>query len=125
MYACLSDIVGAILATLVIDRKGFGRKNSLFFGFVLSSILCALICVLPNEYFGICAILQKMFLSMNFIFLYQLTCEMYPTRLRATGLGVGIAMGRLGGILMPWVSMVGSPFALYLVVGAVSAIITL
>jgi len=36
---------------------------------------------------------------------YQLTCELYPTRLRATGLGVAVAMGRLGGILMPWACM--------------------
>lgn len=45
---------------------------------------------------------------------------MYPTRVRATGLGMGIAMGRFGGIAMPWVTLIGTkyfgilgPFGLY------------
>ncbi len=42
---------------------------------------------------------------MTMIFAYQLTTEMYDTKIRTTGIGTAIAVGRVGGILMPWVTM--------------------
>ncbi|CAK73010.1 unnamed protein product (macronuclear) [Paramecium tetraurelia] len=102
VYACLSDILGAILATLIIDIKGLGRKNSLIIGFLIASVFSFLQLYEYHKHFAILAILQKLFLSMNYIFCYQLTTELYPTKLRTTGLGTAVAIGRLGVILMPW-----------------------
>jgi hypothetical protein len=42
---------------------------------------------------------------MIFTFLYQLAVEFYPTKIRATGLGNTIAIGRLGVVIMPWILM--------------------
>ena len=34
-----------------------------------------------------------------------MSSEVYPTKVRATGLGLSIAVGRFGGICMPWICM--------------------
>ena len=42
-------------------------------------------------------------MTMTFIFAYQYTAEIYNTKIRTTGIGTASAVGRFGGILMPWV----------------------
>ncbi|CAD8173064.1 unnamed protein product [Paramecium octaurelia] len=130
VYACLSDILGAILATLIIDIKGLGRKNSLIIGFLIAAVFSFMQLYYYEQHFAILAILQKLFLSMNYIFCYQLTTELYPTKLRTTGLGTAVAIGRLGVILMPWSCMIISqysiiaPFLLFSIASFLGSIFT-
>ena len=62
---------------------------------------------------------------MGFIFLYQLSSETYPTKIRATGLGLSIAIGRIGVIVMPWTVMylvsmdLLSPYVLFSILSGV------
>ena len=57
-----------------------------------------------------------------------MSAEVYPTKLRATGLGTAIAMGRLGGIIMPWTCMalatrdLLSPFLLFAVLSIMASV---
>lgn len=37
------------------------------------------------------------------VFAYQFTAEVYTTKIRTTGIGFANAIGRLGGVIMPWV----------------------
>lgn len=68
---------------------------------------------------------QKFFLKKSF----QLSAEVYPTKVRATGLGFSIAMGRFGGIAMPWICtylssiQLLSPYLLFGIVSLASSVI--
>ena len=50
---------------------------------------------------------------------YQYTAEVYPTKIRTTGVGMANGLGRLGGVIMPWICMylesvdTRSPFILF------------
>ena len=56
---------------------------------------------------------------------------MYPTKLRATGLGMAVAIGRFGVIIMPWSCMIVSsysiiaPFILFSVATLIGGLVTL
>ncbi len=61
--------------------------------------------------------------------LYTLTPELYPTAIRATGVGIAAAVGRIGGIIGPFLTPVLVPtlgqsgvFALFMVVLVVTAL---
>jgi len=72
-----------------------------------------------NERFILWATLCKFFLSMTFIFSFQYTAEIYPTKIRTTGVGMANGIGRLGGVVMPWICLylssidLLSPFLLF------------
>jgi hypothetical protein len=34
---------------------------------------------------------------------FQYTAEIYPTKIRTTGVGMANGIGRLGGVIMPWI----------------------
>ena len=50
------------------------------------------------------AVLGKWGVSANWSFLYMITSEVYPTRLRSIGLASCSMMGRIGGIFSPFIS---------------------
>lgn len=50
-------MVGAILASLIIDIKGLGRKNSLIIGFAIATIFAYLELYYYEKYFATLAIL--------------------------------------------------------------------
>ena len=42
-------------------------------------------------------------MTMTTIFAYLYTAEIYNTKIRTTGIGTASAVGRIGGIFMPWI----------------------
>lgn len=44
-----------------------------------------------------------MFISFSFTVSYQFVSEIYPTYMRASGLGFASSIGRIGSIIMPWI----------------------
>ena len=103
--SALSEIVGAGIAAILIDLKGFGRKNSIVYFCACIGTTAFLAFYDVTSHFLFWTLLCKFFITMAMIFAYQLTTEMYDTKIRTTGIGTGIAVGRVGGILMPWVSL--------------------
>jgi len=80
--------VGACLASFLIEVKGFGRKNSLIIFFCFEAISSLLVYCDDQERFILWATASKFFLSMTFIFSFQYTAEIYPTKIRTTGVGM-------------------------------------
>ena len=123
-----SEIVGAACASLLIDVKGLGRKNSMILCFICSGSFSIITYGLQGGDFIIFATGAKFFLCMAFIFSFQYTVEIYPTKIRGTGIGMANGVGRSGGVLMPFV--VGylvtvdlySPFLLFFFIAIITSI---
>lgn len=60
---------------------------------------------------------------MAFTINYEFTAEIYPTYMRASGIGLASCVGKIGSIVMPWVVIYGTPnniFIPYLIFGSIS-----
>ena len=97
------EIVSVALAATVIEHKSFGRKNSMIIFYALGCFTCIVVYFMKDVDFVVFATIARFFLSITIIFCYQFTSEIYPTKIRTTGLGMANGIGRLGGIVMPWV----------------------
>ena len=63
-------MIAAGIAALLIDIKGFGRKNSLIIFFFLSGVCSALAYFDIYARFILWSTLAKFFITMNFVFTY-------------------------------------------------------
>jgi len=131
IFTAVGDIVSAAVASFLIELKGFGRKNSMIIFFVLQGMSCFIVYLDEADRFIIWCTISKMFLSMNFIFNYQFTAEIYPTKIRTTGIGMANGIGRMGGVIVPWISMslmhinLLSPFLLFSAISLLTALMDL
>ncbi|CAD8098915.1 unnamed protein product [Paramecium sonneborni] len=127
VISCISDILGAVAAAFFIELKGFGRKNSLIIFFTIQAITAILAFYDVEHHFIYWATASKFFLSMTFIFSFQYTAEVYPTKIRTTGIGMANGIGRLGGVIMPWICMymnsqqLRSPFILFSILSIITS----
>ena len=100
VLVALAQIPGYALAAYGVER--WGRKPTLIGFLVLSALGCGLYALGLNA-----ALVTTATLLMSFALLgtwgalYVITPELYPTELRATGMGSAGAMARLGGLLAP------------------------
>jgi MFS transporter, putative metabolite:H+ symporter len=129
VLVALAQIPGYALPAYGVER--WGRRPTLMAFLVLSAVGCFLYVIASAP-----AAIAGATLLMSFAFLgawgalYAFTPEIYPTRLRATGIGAGGAMARLGGLLAP--SAVGlvvgvsftAAIALFAVLLAIAAVAT-
>ncbi|CAD8076798.1 unnamed protein product [Paramecium sonneborni] len=103
--SCLGEIPVIFVAMIIVNIRIFGRKNSLFlsyFGVGLVGLLIAFIAK-GGYFFASMIFFLKMFISFSFTVSYQFVSELYPTYMRASGLGFASSVGRLGSIIMPWI----------------------
>ena len=125
----LAQLPGYALAAFGVER--WGRRATLIAFLSLGAISCALFVAASSP-----LLLAAALLLMSFAFLgawgalYAFTPEIFPTRLRATGMGLAGAMARLGGLLAPsalaavvLVSF-GAAIALFAVLLALAALAT-
>ncbi|SHG85087.1 MFS transporter, putative metabolite:H+ symporter [Kaistia soli DSM 19436] len=123
----IAQLPGYALAAWGVER--FGRKPTLIAFLLLSAAGCFLYAVLtdPGPIAG-AMLLMSFALLGTWGALYAFTPELYPTTLRASGMGIAGAMARLGGLLAP--TLVGivvgysfnvalAMFAALLLIGAV------
>ena len=96
----LAQIPGYALAAFGVER--YGRKPTLIAFLLLSAAGCFLYAVLSDP--GMIAgamLLMSFALLGTWGALYAFTPELYPTSLRASGMGIAGAMARLGGLFAP------------------------
>lgn len=123
----LMELIAILLAASLIENRYFGRKNSMIFFFGLASFFCLLIYIAKDHLFIILVTFARIFISMTFIFCFQFTSEVYETKIRTTGLGMANGIGRIGGIIMPWVCAeiiqidFYGPFVVFFVLAGVSS----
>lgn len=127
--AACCEFAGVVTCRLVLDR--FGRKYPLVCSITATAIAIYLIPVHFEShpwvsifvYFGAkYSIAIAQLISMIF------TSELYPTPMRSTGVGLSIAIARLGGVLAPQINVLSStlgsiyiPFVIFSVMSLVAA----
>jgi putative MFS transporter len=129
VLVALAQLPGYALAAYGVER--YGRRPTLIAFLVLSALGCFLYVIAsgPTAIAGATLLMSFAFLG-AWGALYAFTPEIYPTRLRATGMGAGGAMARLGGLFAP--SAVGlvvqvnftAAIALFAVLLAIAAVAT-
>jgi AAHS family 4-hydroxybenzoate transporter-like MFS transporter len=102
----LGGVIGALLVGFWLSRFGSRKLMGLLsLGGVLSSLFLIAILNFSNNaallLFGIT--LAGFFINGSGPSLFALGSYIYPTQLRATGVGAGLFMGRIGGILSSFV----------------------
>ncbi|KAK1366121.1 hypothetical protein POM88_041682 [Heracleum sosnowskyi] len=100
----LSELPGIILLALIVDR--IGRKLSMVSMFVLG---CGLLMPLVVHQNGILTtgllFGARLFIIGTFTIAYIYAPEIYPTSVRATGVGIASSVGRIGGMISPLVAV--------------------
>jgi putative MFS transporter len=100
VFVALAQLPGYALAAYGVEA--WGRKPTLIGFCLLSAAGCLLFVVSAND-----LLVGASLLTMSFALLgtwgalYAYTPELYPTALRATGMGTAGAMARLGGLVAP------------------------
>jgi len=100
VVVALAQLPGYALAAYGVEA--WGRKKTLIAFLFISAAACALFTVANSS-----AVVGSSILIMSFALLgtwgalYAFTPELYPTGLRASGMGAAGAMARLGGLLAP------------------------
>jgi putative MFS transporter len=104
VLVALAQIPGYALAAYGVEK--WGRRPTLIGYCILSALGCLLFVAAPSAMLiGAALLLMSFALLGTWGALYAYTPELFPTTLRATGMGAAGAMARLGGLLAP--SLVG------------------
>uniref|UniRef100_A0A914LFP4 Major facilitator superfamily (MFS) profile domain-containing protein n=1 Tax=Meloidogyne incognita TaxID=6306 RepID=A0A914LFP4_MELIC len=102
-----SEFPGLILTAILIEWLGRKRTMAMEFGvFALFSFL--LIFCVKRYWLTTFIFISRAFISGAFQCVYVYTPEVYPTTLRALGLGASSSMARLGAIVTPFIAQVAS-----------------
>ncbi|KAK9078923.1 hypothetical protein SSX86_002982 [Deinandra increscens subsp. villosa] len=100
----LAELPGLGLAALILDRVG--RKISMEIMFVAAFVLLLPLIVHQNEVMSTIFLFgARMFVSASFIVVCIYAPEVYPTNLRATGVGIATAIGKIGGMVCPLIAV--------------------
>ena len=98
MFANAAELPGLLAAALLLDRCGRKRTIS---GFFLASGVLVLFLAIPSVYRSLGVVVVFLARACALAFnqsLWVTTSEIYPTNVRATGLGFTTAFARVGGI---------------------------
>ena len=93
-------LLGGLFAAFLLEA--WGRRASLFAGYtftVLAIIGLYLAQQLPHMVLGYCLI--QFGVTWAYISAYVVSAEILPTRVRASGLGLSVAVGRIGAMVTP------------------------
>ncbi|XP_032239043.1 organic cation transporter protein isoform X1 [Nematostella vectensis] len=88
----------------------FGRRIPYSACMFLSALFCLLILAIPKDYFltiTVFAMLGKSFMSAQFLNAFLYGTELFPTVVRSNAIGCGTMTSRLGGMLTPYIAMLG------------------
>jgi AAHS family 4-hydroxybenzoate transporter-like MFS transporter len=116
-------VVGAIAGAVLIGRFGSRLTMlSMAAGAIAGSALLASVSIAAQSAFAVLAMLAWTGGLINAVqtTMYALAAHVYPTPIRATGVGTAVAVGRIGGVVSPyagaWALESGGPSRLFLFV---------
>jgi AAHS family 4-hydroxybenzoate transporter-like MFS transporter len=100
----IGGVVGAIFGAVVIMR--FGSRLAMLTmaaGAIAGAVILSLMSIGPQSAFAVFAMLAWTGGLINAVqtTMYALAAHVYPTSVRATGVGTAVAFGRIGGVLSP------------------------
>uniref|UniRef100_A0AC34PUU3 Major facilitator superfamily (MFS) profile domain-containing protein n=1 Tax=Panagrolaimus sp. JU765 TaxID=591449 RepID=A0AC34PUU3_9BILA len=109
----LAEFPGLILTAVIIEWLGRKKTMAVEFG-VYAVFMALLYFCLDRAWITTFIFVARAFISGAFQCVYVYTPEVYPTTLRAIGLGASSSMARLGAIVTPFVAQVASGHSLYI-----------
>jgi MFS family permease len=107
----------------------YGRKNSIFWGYLLS-LFFAFLCLVTNKIFDVNIAMLKFFICIPDVNLMIFACEAYPTKIRSLGVGLANSVYRIGGIMTPFLNQIlfdldySLPFYLFFFGSLIGTIVT-
>lgn len=105
LLSVLAELPSYIVAFLTIEHKALGRRQSLAISFALTGVCCLGAHFFVEEAFMLFIFFAKFLSSTAYNYIYPLTTELYHTSCRTTGLGFASAMSKVGGAMMPWITV--------------------
>ena len=108
----VSESISCPVSFMLIENKYLGRRRSNFIFFALGGIFSLSAFIFKEKFFSFNSSVLRFFISCCFILCYPFTGEIYPTQVRAIGMGIAGAISRLGGISAPWFNLLGSNISL-------------
>ncbi|KAF5308161.1 hypothetical protein FQR65_LT06341 [Abscondita terminalis] len=106
LWTTLAEFPGIFATIIIIER--FGRKRTMAVQFFVYAI-CAcflMFCTEKRVYLTLMLFVARAIIAGVFQAAYVYTPEVYPTSLRAVGVGTCSAMARLGAMITPYVAQV-------------------
>lgn len=104
LVTSFAELPGLLVSAAIVDR--FGRKKSMSVLFlVCGTALLPLIQPLAANTTIFLLFLARACITGTFTIVYIYAPEVYPTELRATGLGIANSFARIGGVLCPLVAV--------------------
>lgn len=103
----IAEFPGLFLAVFLIDRAG--RKMTQVYLFTIAAV-CTLgmaFLGLPNSILTVLGLGARMGYNGAFAAVYVYTPEVYPTKVRTTGLGCASALGRIAGMITEHIALLG------------------
>lgn len=129
--SAIVEIPAYVVVLAVVNR--IGRKKPLCAFMIVGGLGCLTILALPHQVhlFGrvdiemirtVCALIGKIGISASFNIIYIHSAELYPTTVRNAGMGLCAVGSRLGGVLCPYVGLLGKyiPNSQFIVFGFLS-----
>ncbi|XP_037076636.1 synaptic vesicle 2-related protein-like [Pollicipes pollicipes] len=106
LWTTLSEIPGVLLAMFVIEKVG--RKRTIAYGLLIFvvAILPLLLCIQSRTLLTVVLFVCRGMVAGVFQVAYVYTPEVYPTHLRAIGLGCCGGVSRFGAMITPIVAQV-------------------
>lgn len=101
----LGEIPSYVISYIIIERARFGRKNSLTLSYFFAGVACAFSFICTGGLFAGLIFIAKMAANTAFTMILPFTSEVYHTKYRTTGAGMASAMSRIGGVIMPWLTL--------------------
>ncbi|XP_019622928.1 PREDICTED: organic cation transporter protein-like [Branchiostoma belcheri] len=102
------EIPAYIISIFILDK--FGRRCSLSSLMVVGGLACIVAFFIPKHLFWLTttlAMIGKFCITATFAIVYIFTAEIYPTVIRNIGVGMGAMMARVGGIVAPFIDLLG------------------
>ncbi|KAL3287918.1 hypothetical protein HHI36_002374 [Cryptolaemus montrouzieri] len=125
LWTTLAEFPGIFITIFIIER--FGRKKTMAAQFVAYAICCSIlmICTTSRAFLTVMLFFARGIIAGVFQAAYVYTPEVYPTSLRAVGVGSCSAMARLGAMITPYVAQVllKSSMSLAITIYTVSALL--
>lgn len=102
------EIPAYLISIVIIERPSFGRRRSTAITFLIGGIACLLIIfIAPGPYRAAVGMIGKFGVTAAYGIVYLYTIELYPTSLRAVGIGICSMVGRVANIIAPFILMLG------------------
>jgi AAHS family 4-hydroxybenzoate transporter-like MFS transporter len=126
----LGGVVGAVLGAVIISRRG-SRVTMLAMaaGAIAGGLILGSVPISTRSAASVLVLLAWTGGLINAVqtTMYALAAHVYPTAIRATGVGTAVAVGRIGGVVSPyagsWALDAGGPSQLFFLIAATMTVV--